>query len=76
MTQYQLLQNTAKDNNMFAYKDPDCRNRFVIVDDKWNLDDLADEVARAGGMRWSPFFIGGLQEAQAWLEGYEFGRKR
>lgn len=64
------LQREAAGLNLLVYKDPQVFNRYIIVDDQWVPDDLADEVARPGGMRMSPLFIGGTHGCESYLMGY------
>ena len=60
--------------DFLIYKDPDCRDRYIVVRrSEW--DDIATlqaEVARQGGMRSGCCFIGKLSEAHAFVIGYDY----
>lgn len=68
------LRADATEVGLVAYRDPACRDRVVIVDGSWDLADLAAEVARPGGMRVSPHFIGPKRSASTFLAGVTLGR--
>lgn len=72
---YEGIVDDAAALGLLVYKDPDCRDRFIIVDAKrWTLDALISEVARDGGMREGPLFIGTQQGAWGFLQGYQEAR--
>jgi len=68
------LEQLAAEHNLIAYRDPDCRNRHVLVyANEWSLLNLRAEVARPGGMRESPLFIGTAAACAGWIHGCEWG---
>jgi len=54
---------------MFVLRDTDCRYRDVIVR-REDACGIAEEVARTGGMRYGPEFIGPRQVVICWLCGF------
>jgi hypothetical protein len=68
------LQQLASEHNLIAYRDPDCRDRYVLVyANEWSMANLRAEVARPGGMRESPLFIGTGAACEGWIHGCEWG---
>jgi len=68
------LEQLAAEHSLIAYRDPDCRNRYVVVyANEWSLADLKTEVARPGGMRIGPLFIGSAAACEGWIHGCEWG---
>jgi hypothetical protein len=64
----------AAEHKLIAYHDPGCRNRYILVyADEWSLGDLKLDVARPGGMRISPLFIGTAAACEGWIHGCEWG---
>lgn len=68
------LQQLATEHHLIAYRDPGCRNRYVLVyANEWTVEDLKAEVARPGGMRIGPLFIGTAAACEGWIYGCEWG---